>query len=112
MEKWEKSFTWSEEVEEGFEDVPNEDADGHTKDLWELILTDDGWEEPTDSSTEGEEIDAHSAVWAWSHFPKLFLLYTERRTKWISVILSRLQNQAHPDRDWRLPTLKASNEPM
>lgn len=106
-----KIFHMARRVGEGFVDVPNENVDGHSKGHRELILTGDGWEEPTDSSTAGEEIDVDRAKWAWSYFPGLFLWHRQSRTKWRSVILSRLQNQAHPGKDWRLTTLKASDEP-
>lgn len=107
-----KIFHMARRVVEGFADVPNEDVDGHFKGHRELILTGDGWEEPTDSSIAGEEIDVDPTKWAWSCFSGLFLWHRQNRIKWRSVILSRLQNQAHPGKDWRLTTLKASDEPM
>lgn len=52
-----------------------------------------------DSFAEEEEIDADLAVWTWSLFPKHFSLHRQDRTKWRSMILSRLQIQIYPDKD-------------
>lgn len=86
-------------VGEGLADVSDEDADKHIKGHQEFILNDNGLEGPKDSFTEEEEIDADLAVWTWSLFPKHFSLHRQHRTKWRSVILSRLQIQIYPDKD-------------